>query len=542
MKTWIHAALVLICTMRMCVAAADAATAEQPRKRPNIVFVFADDWGRYAHCLTAFKEGPSINDVLRTPTIDAIAAQGVVFRNAFVTAPSCTPCRSSVLSGRYFFQTQKGTHLYGEWDPAIPSYPLLLRDSGYHIGKSYKVWGPGYPNDAPYGKQEYAYEKAGRAYNRFSQNATRFVREGKTIEEAKAILYNEVRENFRAFLNARPKAAPLCYWFGPTHTHRTFEKGSGKALWHIDPDSLKGKLPHFLPDVPEIREDFSDYMGEIQALDAGIAILEEELKAIGEWENTIIVLSGDHGVPGIPRGKCNLYDCGVAVSLIVKGPQIKPGRIVDDYVNLMEIAPTFLEIGGVAKPTGMTATSFLPTLLSDKAGQVDPKRTWVITGRERHFPTAREGNLPYPQRALRTPDFLYVRNFAPERSPMGAQKFTNRSDVPSLAVLETNTGAAFPDVDASPTKAWLLHQFDNPQWQQHYALAFGLRPAEELYDLRTDPQQVRNVANNPDYRAKCKELWTFLEAELRRQNDPRIRDGGVTFESPDYLAVREKKF
>jgi uncharacterized sulfatase len=190
----------------------------------------------------------------------------------------------------------------------------------------------------------------------------------------------------------------------------------------------------------------------------------------------------------------------------------------------------------------MTATSFLPTLLSDKAGQVDPKRTWVITGRERHFPTAREGNLPYPQRALRTPDFLYVRNFAPERSPMGAQKFTNRSDVPSLAVLETNTGAAFPDVDASPTKAWLLHQFDNPQWQQHYALAFGLRPAEELYDLRTDPQQVRNVANNPDYRAKCKELWTFLEAELRRQNDPRIRDGGVTFESPDYLAVREKKF
>ncbi len=106
------------------------AYAEDAKKRPNILFCFADDWGRYASCYKGLDGRPNMNDVVKTPNIDRIAARGVIFRNAFVGSPSCTPCRSALLSGRYFFNTGRGAILNGaQWDSAIPSLPLLLRDS-----------------------------------------------------------------------------------------------------------------------------------------------------------------------------------------------------------------------------------------------------------------------------------------------------------------------------------------------------------------------------------------------------------------------------
>ena len=106
--------------------------------RPNILFAFADDWGKYASAYAKAETHPSPNTVVKTPTFDRIADQGVLFKHAFVTAPSCTPCRSSLLSGQYFFRTGMGAILQGaRWDPSIPVYPLLLRESGYHIGETY---------------------------------------------------------------------------------------------------------------------------------------------------------------------------------------------------------------------------------------------------------------------------------------------------------------------------------------------------------------------------------------------------------------------
>src|SRR5688572_7958856 len=212
--------------------------------KPNIVFAFADDWGRFASAYAKLDGPGGINDVLRTPNFDRVAREGVIFRRAFVSAPSCTPCRSALLSGQHFWRTGRGAILRGAvWDGSNPSYALLLRDSGYHIGETFKVWGPGTPNDAPYGAGKHAYEKAGGRFNQFSENVTAMVAQGKAIEAAKQDLYGEVRANFDAFLADRKAGQPFCYWFGPTEVHRKWIKGSGKKLWGIDPDSLKGKMP-----------------------------------------------------------------------------------------------------------------------------------------------------------------------------------------------------------------------------------------------------------------------------------------------------------
>jgi len=529
--------LLLVATFLLSLeATASAADAAPSTSRPNILFCFADDWGRYASIYGEIESKPSPSQVVKTPAIDRVARQGIVFRNAFVNAPSCTPCRSSLLSGRYFFNTGRGAILQGaQWDTAIPSFPLLLKDAGYHIGETYKVWSPGTPNDAPFGAGKYAYEKAGGQFNNFSENVTKLVGEGIALDDAKQRMYANVRGNFDNFLAARPAGQPFCYWFGPTNVHRQWTQGSGKALWGIDPESLKGRLPKFLPDVPEVREDFADYLGEIQAYDAGIGVLLKRLEEAGELDKTLIVISGDHGAPGFPGGKCNLYDFGVGVSLVVSWPGQPGGRVVDDLVNLMDLAPTFLEAGGAKAPEGMNGRSLVPVIKSDKSGQVDASRTWVITGRERHVAAARDDNLPYPQRSYRTTDYLYIRNFKPDRWPLGGPKEVTETTAPSADVLSNNTHVAFPDMDASPTKAWLIAHRNDPQWKWHYDYAFAKRPAEELYDLRKDPDQMKNVAADPAYAGIAKDLGQRLMQTLTKVGDPRVTGDGQTFEQPPFV-------
>ncbi len=501
--------------------------------RPNLLFIFADDWGRHASVYAKLDGPGTINDVLQTPHIDRVAREGVLFRHAHVTAPSCTPCRSSLLSGQYFWRTGRGAILQGAvWDATIPSFPLLLHAAGYHIGKTYKVWSPGTPANAPYGTNQFAYESAGRRFNRFSQNVTQRVREGKSLEAAKQELYDEVRANFAAFLADRKPGQPFCYWFGPTHTHRQWERGSGKALWGIDPAQLRGKLPPFLPDVPEVREDLADYFGEVQALDAVVGFFRDQLEAMGELEQTLLVLSGDHGAPGFPQGKCNLYDFGTGVALAVRGAGTHGGRVVDDFVNLMDLAPTFLEIGGVTPPEVMTGRSLVKVLRSTKSGLVDARRTWVVTGRERHVAAARDGFLPYPQRALRTKDYLYILNFAPDRWPLGNPFNLAPGTSPDAATLREDTMITVMDMDASPTKAWLVTHREDPQWRRYYERAFGQRPREELYVLARDPHQVNNVAADPEYASVRAALEKQLLAELKRTGDPRLVDGGRYYETP----------
>jgi N-sulfoglucosamine sulfohydrolase len=525
--------------LSLLAALAFATSVSQSAEAPkwNILFCFADDWGRYASCYAAVDGKPSLNQIVKTPNVDRLAREGVLFRSAFVNAPSCTPCRSSLVSGRYFFNCGRGAILNGAvWDSAIPTFPLLLKDAGYGLGKSYKVWSPGTPADAPIGEQQFAYEKSGRLPNNFSEEATKLMADGASVAEARDKILAQVRGNFGTFLAERKAGQPWLFWFGPTTTHRVWIKGSGKKLWGIEPDSLAGKLPKFLPDVPEVREDVADYLGECQAFDAYIGVLLKMLEEKGQLDKTLVVASGDHGMPGVPAGKCNLYDHGVRVTLAARVPGGKGGRVVDDYVRLPDLAPTFMEVGGVKPPDNLYGRSLLPLLTSDKSGQIDPERTWVLTGRERHVATAREGNLPYPMRALRTPQFLYIRNFAPDRWPMGSPGELAKADPQAL---QDTTYAAYSDMDASPTKAWLIAHRDDSQWKWHYDFAFAKRPAEELYDLSKDPEQVNNVAADPAYAKAKQEYSTRLMKLLTDAADPRVVNGGKTFDLPPFTDAGE---
>jgi arylsulfatase A-like enzyme len=420
------------------------------------------------------------------------------------------------------------------WDANIPSYPLILHDTGYHIGETYKVWSPGSPVDAPYGAGKYAYQSAGGKFNQFSQNVTQMVRQGKSIEEAKQVLYDEVMRNFNDFLEARPDGQPFCYWFGPTLVHRKWTKGSGKEFWGIDPDALKGKMPAFLPDVHEVRQDMADYFGEIQAFDAALGLMLKRLQEMGELDNTLVVVSGDHGAPGFPNGKCNLYDFGVGVSLAVRWGDFNGGRVVEDFINLMDLAPTFLEAAGAKTHSVMTGRSFVSALKSDQSGWIDPTRDWVVTGRERHVAMSREGYVPYPQRALRTPDFLYILNFEPHRWPMGDPLHMGLDKRPSLEDLTERTFATYADMDASPTKAWLFDHESDAEWKWYYDVAFGRRPFVELYDLKRDKDQIRNVAQSVEYARVRGKLHEQLMTVLRDTNDPRVTQESPVFEQSPF--------
>ncbi len=167
------------------------------------------------------------------------------------------------------------------------------------------------------------------------------------------------------------------------------------------------------------------------------------------------------------------------------GAKVKSGRVVDDFVSFTDFAPTFLEAAGVNIPDNMTGRSLLGILTSDRAGQVDPARTYTLTGKERHCPAQEAPNMGgYPCRALRTGQYLYIRNFAPDRWPAGTPHWQQAAF----------PGAWLGDCDNGPTKTYMVDNKDrDAEHQRLYDLAFGKRGAEELYDLETGSRSTRTM-------------------------------------------------
>ena len=504
-------------------------------ERPNILFFFADDWGRYVS-VYADPEKPSFNDVISTPNIDRIAREGVLFRNAFVPVASCGPCRASLATGRYFWNCGSGAFLNGKasnWKghnnpfTTLPKFVDLLGEDGYYVRKSLKTFAfaPSRPGPGARSVPQIEYQRYGLYVGAAEDESQKLKRHHEVLAHP--------RSEMRRVLAGCPQEKPFFFVYGSINAHRPYTADSGDRLWSIDPDRLKGLIPGFLPDVEDVRRDFSDYLGEIQALDAMLGVMLEELESSGQLDNTVIVLSGDHGIPGIPRGKTNCYDLAIRAPLMVRYPKlIAQGRHVDDFVSLTDIGPTILEMAGVNRRASMDGRSFRSQLASPKNGWVDHARDHVIVGRELHFHSAREGNLPYPMRAIRTPDYLYIRNFKSDRWPMGEPRGLSGDNQPTYEQLHKSTAVTMSDLDASLTKAWLITHRDELDVRPLFDLTLNLRPSEELYDLRHDPDQLKNVADDDAYAATKALLSKRLMSVLEETGDPRLTDA---FDQPPYV-------
>ncbi|MEM7203070.1 MAG: sulfatase [Planctomycetota bacterium] len=444
--------------------------------RPNVLLVVADDWS-WPHA-SAYG-APEV----RTPAFDALAAEGVLWTHAFAAAPSCTPSRAAILTGQQIWRLQQGANLAGTLPARHATFPELLAGAGYHVGFAGKGWGPG------------RVEPGGRAGNPAGPR------------------YSDLG----AFLDARPAGSPFCFWVGPSQPHRPYSVGSGIRAG-LDP--LAVPLPGSLPDHPEVRSDFADYLLAVQWLDARLGAALNLLEQRGAASDTLVIVTSDHGLP-FPRGKANLYDTGTRVPLAVRWPGVvAAGRTVTDFVSLTDLAPTVLRAAGVPIPATMTGHALQPVLVSTASGRVDPGRDHVVTARERHAPAYVCQPYGYPMRALRTDAWLYVRNFEPSRRPAGVTTLSR-----------SYTGLAYADVDEGPTKLVMLSNPIAPAVQPVFDLSFGLRPAEELYDLGADPGQLTNVAADPRFEAARAGLARQLQVELRRGGDPRATGEAVRFAS-----------
>lgn len=446
------------------------------KQAPNILFAMADDWG-WPHA-SAYGDA-----VVKTPTFDRMAREGILFQNAFVAAPTCTASRNAMLTGQYPWRLGPGANLWSTLPEGIPTFPNILEDHGYAVGSYRKVWGPGKDRERP---------AAGMKY------------EG----------------GLKAFLEARPKGKPFCFMFGTSDPHRGYRRGSGIASG-LDPKAVQ--LPPYLPDTPEVRSDVCDYYYEVQRFDREVGEQLDLLRAQGLLDNTIVVMTSDNGWP-FPRGKANLYDMGSHVPLAVQWlAGIRgQGRVVEDFVSMTDFAPTFLQAAGLIPPESMTGTSLLQVFQSPGSGKIDPKREQVFLAKERHTTAQADTQAGTPMRGIRTKEFLYIRNYEPDRWPAGAP----------ISV----KGYDYTDIDPSVTKEAVVATKDREQHDSVYEVVIGKRPTEELYAIKKDPDQITNLADQDAYAEVLATLRAQLDRELMAGGDPRALGKGDIFDTYPYLS------
>ncbi|WZO98337.1 sulfatase [Isosphaeraceae bacterium EP7] len=475
------------CGILLMARAADAAPPRDD-KRPNIVLVIADDW-------SSGHAGAYGCSWIKTPSFDRVAQEGVLFRNAFTNNPKCSPCRASLLTGRNTWQLEEAMCHNGVFPAKWPVYPDLLEQAGYLVGHTGKGWGPG-----DFKAGGFKRNPAGPGYQQFKQKPP-----------LRGMSNTDLARNFSAFLEERKTGQPFCFWVGSQEPHRAYEEGAGRRAGR---DLASVPLPAYYPNSDVIRSDMLDYAMEVERFDADLGRIIAQLEKSGELEETLLLVTSDHGMP-FPRVKGQIYEAGFHIPLAVRwGSRIKPGRVVDDFVNVRDFAPTFLEAAGLKAPDSMSGRGFGDLLASEKAGQIDPTRNRMVVGKERHD-LGRPDDQGYPVRAIRSLEYLYVVNYEPDRWPVG------------------NPETSYPNCDNGPTKTLITSQFD-----ESYRLCFGKRPAEELYHVVRDPDCVKNLASDASLQALKQQLRSEMEASLRMDGDPRMSGRGEVFEAYKYLGPR----
>jgi uncharacterized sulfatase len=478
-----------------CIALCIGLTAANPlvrshAERPNILFVLSDDQS-WPHA------GAYGTEWVATPNFNALAREGVLFKNAFVSAPSCAPSRASILAGRHFYQMQEGG-VHGGFIPAkYPLYTLMLEEAGYLVGYTGKSCGPFWTNESV-GQTRDPY---GLKFNR-----QRMPREDNAIHSWNNIDY---AANFKEFLE-QAGDRPFHFTFSSWEPHRPYRSGVAEANGK---DPAKLKLPDSLPDTPTVRNDFNEYAYEIDELDRDLGRFLQILKDRGLYENTIIVVTSDNGMP-FPNAKMHGYEYGTHVPFVVSWPAaIEASAPSEALISVPEVAAFFIEAAGCEAPPSMMETTLPNILQLDEFKQI-PVNPFVVWGKEKHNP-AREQNRSYPIRAMRTPEFLLVKNYEPNRWPAGPPPY-------------------FKDFiwrDTAQAMAYILEHQNDPKIQPFFERYTRKRPPLELFDIREDVACLHNLVGREGYRELAKRLETQLEATLFTDGDPRALGNGEFFES-----------
>lgn len=482
-----------------CLSAAWLVNEAALAARPNVLIAIADDQS-YPHA-SAYG-APAIE----TPAFDQVAKSGVLFRNAFTPAPGCSPMRAAFLTGREIWQIREaGTHA-SFFPRDLPVFTEQLDQAGYHVGMTGKGWGPGKAEGWPH-------NPAGKAYSDRKMNAPKGIRS------------TDYAANFSDFLRERESDQPFCFWFGCSEPHRTYERGIGEKNG-VDPSKID--LPAFLPDSSQIRSDVADYMYEIEWFDSHLQRMLDELQKAGELDNTLVIVTSDNGMP-FPRAKANLYEYGIHMPLAISWPAMIPaGQDNDDLVSLIDVTRTIFHAAEVTpKQADQLQGRSLLARYSSSSDKTSPVRDAVYSGRERHS-SSRYRSLGYPCRCIRTKTHLYIRNFAPQRWPAGTpQKYANAKYDQNRALVSGQRGkphGGYHDIDDGPTLQWMIANREQSSVAHLFAAAVDRRPAEELYDITTDPACLKNLAGQPSAKEIKGNLSRRLSEYLAETGDLRQTD------------------
>ena len=410
-----------------------APAAEPPR--PNIIWILVDDMSPNFSCYG--------ETTVRTPNVDALAAQGTRFARAFVTAPICSISRSALLTGCY--QTSIGGQNHrsgsGKFPILLPAgmkpVPQLLKEAGYHTSNlSFEEF---LHTDGPVkiAKTDYNF-----VWDRTATYATNHWARRNTGQP----FFTQVQLNGGKHRGQKP---------GPA-----WPKKAEAALGSLTPTNAV-KLPPYLPEDETIRADWAQYLDTVRYTDWEVGRIVQRLNDAGELDRTVIIFWTDHGISHV-RNKQFLYDGGIHVPLVVRGPGIATGKVRDDLVEHIDIAAVTLALAGLPRPASMQARDVF-------AKDYAPKE-FVLAARDRADETVDR------IRSVRSDQFKYIRNFYPSRPYLQPNRYKD-----DKAIVQAMRR---------------LHAEGKLNRDQALIMA-ETRPREELYDLKADPHELRNLAADP---------------------------------------------
>ena len=421
--------------------------------RPNIVWIIPDDMSANFACYG--------ETAIETPNVDKLAAEGMKFTNAYVTAPVCSTCRSAFITGMY--QTSIGAQHHrsgrGKQKIHLPDgiklVPKLFQEAGYYTSIS------GWPLEKRrLGKTDYNFEwdesvydgsdwtdrKAGQPF--FAQIQT----QGGKLRGSDAKGWEKVSSEAEKQLGSRTSIDAV-------------------------------KLPPYYPNHPDILRDWAAYLDSVRMTDVMVGEVLARLEAEGVRDNTLVLFMTDHGISHA-RGKQFMYDEGLHVPLVISGPGIKAGSVRDDLVEHIDISALSLAAAGIAIPAYMQSKNIL-------AKDYAPREA-VFAPRDRCDETVDH------MRSVRTKDFKYIRNFLPKRPYLQPCAYKDGKQI-LIALREWHAAGKLDKVQE------LLFR--------------DVRPAEELYDLKADPQEINNLADDPKFLDKLKELHGRLDSWMVETDD-----------------------